>query len=180
MTTRSFQIKAVVSARTDVGDQLRLPGDAALVNRGTPRWLIVSCPCGCGDQIPINLDPRSGPAWEYYGDNRFGITIFPSIWRDTGCRSHFIIWYGQISLFDNRADEGLRLPQETLRLLREKVREQLLGELVHFREISARLNAIPWDVQHVCRELVDEGYAREGSGKKKGFFSRCRWPFRRC
>ncbi|WP_370637485.1 DUF6527 family protein [Flagellimonas sp. HMM57] len=48
------------------------------------------CPCGCNSCIQLNTIPTVKPRWWY--KLRFGkISIFPSIRRTTGCRSHFWI-----------------------------------------------------------------------------------------
>lgn len=170
MPLLKLNIKATVPSRGEAATYLRSPGDAVLVERGIPRWLVMSCPCGCGEQIPINLDPRSGPAWEHYGKvDR--LTVFPSVWRDTGCKSHFIVWYGQILLFGPGLEsEEWPPPLKDFEALTGSVRNILTKDLVHFRELARALNVIPWDVQHVCHQLVKAGYAREGTGKQRGFF----------
>lgn len=73
------------------------PGDVAIVVRGKPRWLVIRCPDGCGDVVRVNLDKAIGKAWRLYRRND-AITLFPSIWRDSGCGSHFIIWDGALIL----------------------------------------------------------------------------------
>lgn len=90
MKATRLSLKASAETLGDVGAQLHAPGDALLIERGSPRWLVLLCPCGCGEQLRINLDRRAGPAWRLFRDRR-GITIHPSIWRDSGCQSHFII-----------------------------------------------------------------------------------------
>ncbi len=173
MSIRRLQLKATVDGRSNADSYLNSPGDAVLVTRGSPRWLVMSCPCGCGEVIPINLDPRSGPAWEYYDGAKRGLTVFPSVWRDTGCRSHFIIWYGRIFLFGGESEDGeFNVPPEVQQSLNSRVPKKLSEQLVHFREIARQLDAVPWDVEHVCRQLVRTGYAREGTGKQRGFFAR--------
>ncbi|HTV26948.1 MAG TPA: hypothetical protein VMF32_04125, partial [Xanthobacteraceae bacterium] len=99
---------------------------------------------------------------------------FPSVWRDTGCRSHFIIWYGHIVLFDDVGGGTSFLPAEITDGLKARVREQLTDDFVHFRDIAKLLNAIPWDVQYVCKRLVETGYAREGSEQQMGCYARRR------
>src|SRR5690349_12185968 len=74
---------------------LRAPGDAVLVERGKPRLLIIRCPCGCGDDLLVNLDRRAGKAWYVYRNSK-GLTLYPSYWRDDGCGSHFIVWDSHI------------------------------------------------------------------------------------
>lgn len=66
-------------------------GSFAVIVRDAPRAALFDCPCGCGDVVVINTDPRTGPAWRIRID-AMGATLMPSVWRTTGCRSHFIVW----------------------------------------------------------------------------------------
>src|SRR5438309_1731714 len=98
MRVHRLQFRGTVSSRSESSGMLRAPGDAVLVKRGRPRVLLLMCPCGCGEELAILLDDRAGPAWRFY--LRGGsITVFPSVWRDTGCESHFILWKDRIYLF---------------------------------------------------------------------------------
>ncbi len=160
-----------LSGRADVRDaalaMLREPGDGALVVRGRPRWFILKCPCGCGDDISINLDSRTGPAWRYYQD-KHGFTLFPSIWRESGCRSHFIIWANRILWFDGYDDE----PDESD--LEQTVLSALNLDERHFAEIAQELDQIPWAVLAAARGLVRKGLAEETDREHGGWFKR-RW-----
>jgi hypothetical protein len=104
------------------------------------------------------------------------MSLFPSVWRESGCESHFVIWRGKIFLFGEYDDDGLAEPGalETVGgvLLVDAVREQLSDELVPFGDIAERLEVVPWDVLTVCRQLVRKGQAQEGRGKQRGNFSR--------
>jgi hypothetical protein len=175
-STKSFKLLRVVPTRGEASAYLRAPGDAVIVERGRPRLLMLLCPCGCGEELPINLDSRAGPAWRLYQNRRAGMSLFPSVWRESGCESHFIIWRDKIFLFGQYDDDGLAEPDtlETVRgvPLADAVREQLSAELVPFGEIAEQLEAVPWDVLTACRELVRRGLAREGRGKQRGSFSR--------
>lgn len=140
-------------------------GDLILVERGVIRAAVMRCPCGCGDDIVINLDSRTGPAWRLYR-SRKGITLYPSVWRDSGCGSHFIIWRGKIfwcdyEYLEDEEDEGLDA----------RVKETLTQELTPYWEISDRLTETPWAVMLSCRRLKRRGIAREGVGKEKGTFA---------
>jgi hypothetical protein len=66
-------------------------GRFVVVVRETARAALFDCPCGCGEVVAINLDPRTGLAWRLRIDEG-GATLMPSVWRTTGCRSHFIVW----------------------------------------------------------------------------------------
>lgn len=74
---------------------LRDPGAFVAVVRGTPRAAVFRCPCGCGDTLVANTDPKTGPAWRLRLDAD-GATLMPSVWRTTGCGSHFIVWRSRI------------------------------------------------------------------------------------
>lgn len=171
---RRVRLRATVSARAEATRHLRLPADAVLVERGRPRWIVLSCPCGCGEEIPVNLDSRSGPAWRYYMRPKYGMSLFPSVWRRSGCRSHFIIWHDQIWLFGQSDRDFARSHEPTdATLTAEAVLDELgTSSLIHFSDISERLAAVPWDVLAVCRKLAVRGLAIEGPDKQRGFFRR--------
>jgi hypothetical protein len=171
---KTLRLLGVVSTRGEAAGYLKAPGDAVLIERGRPRLLLLACPCGCGEQYPINLDDRAGKAWRFYRNRNSALTLFPSVWRDTGCGSHFIIWRDKILLFgqneeawdDSSLDDGT-FPSP------EKVAEQLpTTGLVPFSQIADALDTVPWDVLKVCRQLVRKGLAREGRGRQRGSFGR--------
>src|SRR5580658_1838817 len=88
-------LKSDVTQRHEAEGLLSEPGAAVLVRRGVLRSIAIACPDGCGEHLTINLDPRAGPAWRYYGRGA-DVSLYPSIWRDSGCRSHFIVWRSHI------------------------------------------------------------------------------------
>jgi len=83
----------------------RSPGRIVLVDRGEPRTVLFHCPCGCGETVVINVDRRAGPAWRLRV-NEHGLTLMPSVWRTSGCRSHFILCKSRVwwCRFDNDLD----------------------------------------------------------------------------
>lgn len=173
MPTIPVALKKVVQSRSEESAYLHSPGDAVLVERGKPRWFVMRCPCGCGDVLPVNLDPRAGKAWRYYKDRR-GISIYPSVWRDTGCESHFIVWRGKILLFGSREEGDDSAPRaEELTTLATAAHQHLSQQRFrHFAEIADALDAVPWDVLDALRHLVRKGLAREGAFKERGTFVR--------
>lgn len=163
-----------MGSRTEASKHLHSPGDAVLVERGVPRWLLMSCPCGCGAEIPINLDARAGKAWRLYRTAKWGLSLYPSVWRDTDCGSHFIIWRDNILLFGRR-DEDFESPSsdtETARLAQAALARLPSQGSVSFADVADALGEIPWDVLHALRYLVRQGLALEGRGKEHGIFSR--------
>jgi hypothetical protein len=176
MTAEHLSIKARVSSRAGAGEYLRYPGDAVIVDRQGPRWLILSCPCGCGAELPINLDRRAGPAWRLYVSARKGVSVYPSVWRDTDCKSHFIIWRSNILMMSSRPgrqdqrwlDDTEPSPGELDRLVLSRLsgsRQQSV------EQISDQLpGAVPWDVLRSCRRLCERRLAVEGHGADEGHF----------
>ncbi len=82
----------------------------------------MACPDGCGDTLVINLDDRAGKAW-LLDERRGKLSLYPSVWREDGCRSHFILWSDYliwIGRFEARNDEpayDAALEQRALALL---------------------------------------------------------------
>jgi hypothetical protein len=164
---RRLRLKGIGETRADASALLVETGDAFLIERGRMRWIIFKCPCGCGEQLPINLDPRAGPAWRLYRGKK-GVTLFPSVWRDTGCESHFIVWDDAYLMFDRDRyqDDGQHDAVEPEEVLKNLPASGLLP----YVDIADRIGAVPWAVLSVCRDLVRAGLAREGRGDTRGQF----------
>ena len=173
-TADRIRFRGTVSNRSEASAYLERPGDAVLVERGRPRLLLISCPCGCGEEFPINLDPRAGPAWRLYREVRRGLSVYPSVWRESGCESHYVIWRDRIYLFGRYEEDFDSTTQnEEFAILVETVRNRLPAEgLLPYSEIAETIDAVPWDVLTACRRLVRMGIAREGKGKDRGSFAR--------
>lgn len=173
MTRRKLTLKAEVTSRAGVSDLLQAPGDAVLIERGVPRWLMIKCPCGCGEEIPVNLDKRAGKAWRLYR-NKAGLSLFPSVWRDTGCEAHFIILRNQIVTLGGSLDpdypRGLSL--DLTELARRALAAWPAGTYVSYVDVADKLGEIPWDVQEACFTLVTAGLMIEGKGDARGTFLR--------
>lgn len=58
--------------------------------RNAPWVLVFNCPCGCSQNIQLNLLKEANPCWAFY-IKKNKISIRPSVWRTTGCKSHFIV-----------------------------------------------------------------------------------------
>lgn len=54
------------------------------------------CPCGCGDRIELMLLKDVRPRWSASVDAKGRPSLFPSVWRKEGCRSHFWLRNGRI------------------------------------------------------------------------------------
>lgn len=80
----------------DLPDQLEKE-KVYLAGEGANVWAAaLQCPCGCGERIELSLLPQSRPSWraEVHADNTVSLT--PSVWRQKGCKSHFILRLGRV------------------------------------------------------------------------------------
>ena len=155
MGSKKAQWKGTVQSRGEVNPLLKEPGDTVLVYRGHPRLLLMLCPCGCGEQIVLNIDPQAGPAWRIYQkkSNAKELTVYPSVWRDTGCGSHFIIWQGHI--LGIGYDSRVKLDKDLL----ENVLKALTKQFQRYENISTNINENPWSVLWACQQLTKQGLA---------------------
>jgi hypothetical protein len=121
------------------------------------------------------LDPEAGPAWRQIQRNG-RLTLYPSIWRDSGCRSHFILWKGEILLFDTYSSDEEEIGRfentETASAFDRKLILEALNESVleRFDSIANRVGADPWEVLSICRGLVRSNQAVEGAEDQHGYF----------
>jgi hypothetical protein len=75
------------------------PGALVLVMPGNrPKSLKFLCPCGCGEIISVNLMPESGRAWRLTYEPKLGVSLWPSVWLEVGCGSHFILRHNKARL----------------------------------------------------------------------------------
>jgi len=161
--------RGTVSHRHLAGALMERSGDVALVERGVLRSCVMRCPDGCGDILTINLDPRTDKAWRFYRKRR-QVSVFPSIWRDTGCGSHFIIWSHTIVWCANdwREEEVVVEDEENLRIRAYSI---CTDEWQHFSQIAEKLDEVPWDVNRACSYLSRHtGRLVEGEGKLRCYF----------
>ena len=163
---RKIRNVGTVENRSSIVDILKNPGDLVLIERGRPRSIVMLCPCGCGEELTVNLDKRVTKAWRLYRSKN-NLTLYPSVWRESGCYSHFIVWNNRItwcdyeSLYQDEEDSDL----ET-RIL------DILGKNIMFNyvDIADSLDEIPWLVLVACRRLVRRDVLVEGGEQNKGNF----------
>lgn len=149
---------------------LAAAGDAALVRRGLPRSLLIACPDGCGETLVINLDRRAGKAWRI--DTRGeGLTLYPSVWREGGCGSHFIVWRGRI-IWCDRYTERNREPHYDAQL-EPIVLDAMDAVVPRSAEMMAdSIDGLVWDVDRAARRLVDRDLARSWKTSREWGFVR--------
>lgn len=161
----TISLKGVAERQPEAAKLLAKAGDVALVERAVLRSLVICCPDGCGQVITVNLDSRSGPAWRIYQRQDGTMTVYPSIWRDTGCGAHFIIWRNKI-LWCGR-DDDISWQDHALR-------RRILDHLppfeaapIHFVQLADKLGEVPWDVAWECRRLARAGLAISSDKNQK-------------
>ncbi len=72
-------------------------GVVYIAGEGENLWAAAMlCPCSCGEVIQLNLLPQVRPRWivDELADGT--LTLTPSVWRQKGCRSHFILRGGRV------------------------------------------------------------------------------------
>ena len=68
----------------------------SVIYKGAPHWSLFRCPCGCDDVISLPMQPPHNPRWQLEKSASGLPTLFPSIWRNKGCMSHFWVKEGDI------------------------------------------------------------------------------------
>lgn len=67
-----------------------------IMSATSPKWSMFRCPCGCGDVITLSMQTMHRPHWRLSQTSSGHPTLYPSVWRDKGCMSHFWLKDGRI------------------------------------------------------------------------------------
>lgn len=68
-----------------------------IAGEGANAWAAAMlCPCGCGEVIRLNLLREVRPRWDVREHADGAVSLEPSVWRQKGCKSHFILRRGMI------------------------------------------------------------------------------------
>ncbi len=57
----------------------------------------ILCPCGCKESLNMNLTPTAKPRWKLKFSNDKTVSFHPSLWKKSGCKSHFFLRDGKIN-----------------------------------------------------------------------------------
>lgn len=165
--TRRIRWCGVVERHRDALALLSQPGDVALVERGRPRHIVVRCPCGCGDDISLNVDPQAGPSWRLIRRGE-RVSLSPSVWRETGCESHFFVWRDEVDWLD----WAQWIPQDPFddALVDRVARVLDPAELRSIHEIAFDADVSLSQAYRACQQLVSLERAEEGEGRARGLF----------
>lgn len=69
---------------------------AVVVMDPFPKWVYLRCPCGCREVVMLSLSERRRPRWTLKQDWLGRPTLWPSVHRLAGCRSHFWLRRGTV------------------------------------------------------------------------------------
>lgn len=103
---RRFKSRALPARHLRIieGDSLpgRLPRrNIVLARDGDEDWCVgMRCPCGCCRTIELLIVQGVAPRWDLRVDSRGRPTLEPSVFLQTGCRSHFWLRSGRIQWYD--------------------------------------------------------------------------------
>ncbi len=73
----------------------------AVVYENEPFWAMFRCPCGCGTVISLSLQKAHNPSWSVEETDTGRPTLYPSVWQNKGCCSHFWITDGRVHWCNN-------------------------------------------------------------------------------
>lgn len=147
-----------IERQTDALALVKRAGDYAIVTRGVRRSIVMACPDACGEVLTLNLDRRSGKAWRIYGPSK-RLSLSPSVWKETGCRAHFIVWRGHILWC---LDDHYERPDIEHSLIKDVQTRLAVDYFLDYEQIATDADLNPWDVLWACEALVKEGKAVAG------------------
>jgi Family of unknown function (DUF6527) len=93
----------------DLPQRLR-PRVLYCIGEDVPWSAALLCPCGCNSLIQLSLLKGERPHWTLKTDAKDAATLTPSVWRTSGCRSHFslsmgrVVWSDEITSIDGRLE----------------------------------------------------------------------------
>lgn len=76
-----------------------------VIYKEKPYWAIFKCPCGCSNIISLPLQKSHNPHWSVSPSKTGRPSVYPSVWQNKGCLSHFWIEEGKINWCKNTGIE---------------------------------------------------------------------------
>jgi hypothetical protein len=67
-----------------------------VIYKRKPYWAIFRCPCGCSTIISLPLQKSNHHYWHVYSSKNNRPNVYPSVWQNKVCCSHFVINDGKI------------------------------------------------------------------------------------
>jgi hypothetical protein len=73
------------------------PYHVTIAREGDTDWVAgFYCPCGCGKRLQLMLLDGVKPRWDAEMDETGRVSLHPSVWLSSGCKSHFWLRDGQV------------------------------------------------------------------------------------
>lgn len=76
-----------------------------VIYKKEPYWAVFKCPCGCSSIISLPLQKSHNPHWSVDSSKTGRPSVYPSVWQNKGCLSHFWIDDGKINWCKNSGIE---------------------------------------------------------------------------
>lgn len=77
---------------------------------GSPKTVVFRCPDGCGETLRVNVSDIPGtPSWRLRVDRDGRVSLYPSVWRTTGCHAHFFLTLSTARGYKNERPPTKRL-----------------------------------------------------------------------
>ncbi len=93
------------------------------------------------------------------------VSLYPSVWRHTGCKSHFIIWRSRIYWCD-WDDTFARTGED----FEQRVLKTLTVNWQPYATVAEHLSAVPWAVLSASLTLQARGLVQRGGGDNQHCF----------
>lgn len=94
--------RVVEIIQADTPPELIRDRNLVLAREYNEDWAVAFlCPCGCNERLELALISDVNPSWTLKVDNNGRPTLHPSVWRKTGCLSHFWVREGLIVWCEN-------------------------------------------------------------------------------
>lgn len=95
-TSGGYRI-VLFGSRGEAQAAARTPQLVAIFGAGRKhKWAYLLCPCGCGQQLALNLMTSQRPVWRVTVRSETDFSIFPSV-DSTTCGAHFWVSGGRIT-----------------------------------------------------------------------------------
>ena len=95
----SFELKIFESRAAAAKAATKNSVAAMVCVEGNQKWILFSCPCGCNQQIALNLMKNYAPSWSVELNTRNSFSVHPSIDSES-CGAHFWIKNGNVIWVD--------------------------------------------------------------------------------
>lgn len=101
----SYFNSIIIMDKTPNEDSLNEKDFVEVIYRNQSYWAIFNCPCGCKNVISLPLQKNHNPHWRLEHSFEGKPTLYPSVWQNKGCMSHFWVVNGKIEWCGNTGVE---------------------------------------------------------------------------